>query len=304
MKKSMMIMMVTAMLCCASITSQAAVTPVAVLPIEQVNDGWMLEDKGWYYYKDNAEQTGWIFDNNRWYYMDASGLMQTGWQLIDGVQYYLYPSGEMASGESLIDGRAYTFADSGAYQYEGIHREGLEDDVITSAWEFYHNNYDAYVHVWKELNDDRAERGLSQLVLHDEMSIAATYRAFHMHKHKYTAHFVNGIDLANEAFLGYTGTFVDISENIGRLQNYQNKLQGDIYQLGIRKQNDLLNSPSHAMNILRAPYTRVGIGIAYLDDGHYFNLVQFFTDRVDFQKYWNQMQQGLRVGFATFLIIK
>lgn len=247
-----------------------------------VMNGWEQATDGWIYNKNGQRLTGWLKDNGTWYYLDRNGIMQTGWLSDNGSSYYLYPDGAMASGESVINGKAYTFSENGAYLYDGIRRAGLEDDVITAAWEFYHNNYDVFVHVLNEVNADRAEHGLSPLVLRDDMSIAATYRAFHMHKHNYTDHYRNGVDLANEAFMGYTGTFVDISENIGRRQNLQQKLSGDIYQLGTMLHEGLMNSPSHAMNILRPPYTRVGIGIAYLDDGHYFNLVQLFTDRTDF----------------------
>jgi len=54
--------------------------------------GWILENRQWFYYKDDKKQTGWINDTDgRWYFTDSSGIMQTGWVLDKDKYYYLEP---------------------------------------------------------------------------------------------------------------------------------------------------------------------------------------------------------------------
>ena len=35
-------------------------------------NGWVKENRNWYYYKSNAKQTGWQKINNKWYYLNAN----------------------------------------------------------------------------------------------------------------------------------------------------------------------------------------------------------------------------------------
>lgn len=158
----------------------------------------------------------------------------------------------------------------------------MEDDLITSAWEIYHANYPVVDYLFQRINQDRAAAGHSQLELREDMSIAATYRCLHMHKHNYAAHFLNGVDLANEAYMGFTDVYVDTSENICEWPVVEQGSIGNAYKIADRFHNDLNHSYWHQYNILRPEYTRTGVGFVIMNDGKYANLVQFFTDRTDF----------------------
>ena len=65
---------------------------------EDTKVGWVYENNGWYYYKNNVKQTGWLYVGNAWYYMNANGKMVTGWVKDGGVWYYMNPNGTMATG--------------------------------------------------------------------------------------------------------------------------------------------------------------------------------------------------------------
>ena len=241
---------------------------------------WHQKTEGWYYYQDGHAKTGWLHDDGNWYYLDSTGLMKTGWMEINNVTYYFYPDGHMASGESFINGKIYTFSGDGTFLFAGIRREMLDDATITAAVELYHQNYDHIVDAYNHINADRNSRGLNTLELNQDMCIASMYRCLDMINRNYYAHFTNGIDHANEAFLGYTGTFVDISENLNKgtlkTTSYTHSQWIDFLHDG------LMRSELHAMNILRPPYKRVGVGVVVLDDGKKCYLTQMFTDRTDF----------------------
>jgi len=265
-------------LCAAFMITGTAMTSFANNGVSA--NGWVNTDQGWELYNNGEKQTGWQQDAGNWYYMNEAGIMETGWIDLNGVWYYLYPDGHMASGESLIGDKMYTFNASGAYQFEGIHRDGLDDDVISEAVVQYYKNYDAIYDEYLRINADREARGLSRLELHKDMCIASMYRCLHMIKHGYYDHMRDGVDCANEAFLGYTGTFVDISENLNRGTDRENT--SSFSEWGSYLHDGLMNSKYHSMNILRPPYKRVGVGIVLLDGGKRCYLTQMFTARTDF----------------------
>lgn len=93
-------------------------------------NGWQLENGNWYYYKNNAPQTGWITLDNVRYHLDATGRASTGWRYIRGARYlftktgalrtdgwadtregksYLSQSGAVVVGWQVIDGQTYFF---------------------------------------------------------------------------------------------------------------------------------------------------------------------------------------------------
>ncbi len=79
----------------------------AVTPAQ---NGWVQENYHWYYYQNNAKQTGWQFVDNVWYYLGTDGVMQTGWITYNGSTYYLRPwGGMMVNGWYQIDGKWYYF---------------------------------------------------------------------------------------------------------------------------------------------------------------------------------------------------
>jgi glucan-binding YG repeat protein len=83
--------------------------------IGNYNNGWVLSDGKWYYYKNSVKATGWIKDNSRWYYLtEADGSMKTGWLFVDNNWYYLNGSGAMLSGWIYTGGKWYFLYNNGS----------------------------------------------------------------------------------------------------------------------------------------------------------------------------------------------
>ena len=79
-------------------------------------NGWVKENRNWYYYKSNAKQTGWQKINNKWYYLNANGVMQTYWYLENGKYYFLGANGSVRTGWQNIWGKYYYFDSDGVMQ--------------------------------------------------------------------------------------------------------------------------------------------------------------------------------------------
>ena len=79
-------------------------------------NGWVKENRNWYYYKSNAKQTGWQKVNGKWYYLNANGVMQTYWYLENGKYYFLGANGSVRTGWQNIWGKYYYFDSDGVMQ--------------------------------------------------------------------------------------------------------------------------------------------------------------------------------------------
>ena len=79
-------------------------------------NGWVKENRNWYYYKSNAKQTGWQKVDGKWYYLKANGVMQTYWYLENGKYYFLGANGSVRTGWQNIWGKWYYFDSDGVMQ--------------------------------------------------------------------------------------------------------------------------------------------------------------------------------------------
>ena len=79
-------------------------------------NGWVKENRNWYYYKSNAKQTGWQKVDGKWYYLNANGVMQTYWYLENGKYYFLGANGSVRTGWQNIWGKYYYFDSDGVMQ--------------------------------------------------------------------------------------------------------------------------------------------------------------------------------------------
>ena len=79
-------------------------------------NGWVKENRNWYYYKSNAKQTGWQKVDGKWYYLKANGVMQTYWYLENGKYYFLGANGSVRTGWQKIWGKYYHFDSDGVMQ--------------------------------------------------------------------------------------------------------------------------------------------------------------------------------------------
>lgn len=101
-----------------------------------VKDGWVWENKTWYYYEDGVPRTGWYCYHGGDYYLKADGSVTTGWAKINGKYRYFSDTGSMrtgwmetqagtlylmsngapATGRRTIDGKDYFFDENGILQ--------------------------------------------------------------------------------------------------------------------------------------------------------------------------------------------
>ena len=105
-------------------------------------NGWVKENRNWYYYKSNAKQTGWQKVNGKWYYLKANGVMQTYWYLENGKYYFLGANGSVRTGWQNIWGKWYYFDSDGVMQtgwqkIKGVwyYLGGSSDGAMKTGWQ-------------------------------------------------------------------------------------------------------------------------------------------------------------------------
>ena len=108
-------------------------------------NGWVKENRNWYYYKSNAKQTGWQKINGKWYYLNANGVMQTYWYLENGKYYFLGANGSVRTGWQNIWGKYYHF-DS-----DGVMQTGWQK--IDGAWYYFGNEKNGAMQVGWQIVD-------------------------------------------------------------------------------------------------------------------------------------------------------
>ena len=108
-------------------------------------NGWVKENRNWYYYKSNAKQTGWQKVNGKWYYLNQNGVMQTYWYLENGKYYFLGANGSVRTGWQNIWGKYYYF-DS-----DGVMQTGWQK--IDGAWYYFGNEKNGAMQVGWQIVD-------------------------------------------------------------------------------------------------------------------------------------------------------
>ena len=105
-------------------------------------NGWVKENRNWYYYKSNAKQTGWQKVDGKWYYLKANGVMQTYWYLENGKYYFLGANGSVRTGWQNIWGKWYYFDSAGVMQtgwqkIKGVwyYLGGSSDGAMKTGWQ-------------------------------------------------------------------------------------------------------------------------------------------------------------------------
>ena len=105
-------------------------------------NGWVKENRNWYYYKSNAKQTGWQKINGKWYYLNSNGVMQTYWYLENGKYYFLGANGSVRTGWQNIWGKWYYFDSDGVMQtgwqkLKGVwyYLGGSSDGAMKTGWQ-------------------------------------------------------------------------------------------------------------------------------------------------------------------------
>ena len=111
-------------------------------------NGWVKENRNWYYYKSNAKQTGWQKVDGKYYFLGANGSVRTGWQKIWGKYYHFDSDGVMQTGWQKIDGAWYYFGNekNGAMQvgWQIVDHEYyyiVDSGVMQTYWRKIDGNY-------------------------------------------------------------------------------------------------------------------------------------------------------------------
>ena len=108
-------------------------------------NGWVKENRNWYYYKSNAKQTGWQKVDGKWYYLNANGVMQTYWYLENGKYYFLGANGSVRTGWQKIWGKYYHF------NSDGVMQTGWQK--IDGAWYYFGNEKNGAMQVGWQIVD-------------------------------------------------------------------------------------------------------------------------------------------------------
>lgn len=157
-------------------------------------------------------------------------------------------------------------------------RDGLEDDLLTKAFENCSLYEEDCLHMIDLINRERAAKGLSPLTYNKDLAILASYRVQHMAKYGYYSHRYESDDRPQFVF-----DFIDY----GLLpQGGENLLKGryttfdmdncDMQALNDRMLVSFKNSQSHYNNMTSAKWTTAGIGYYFAPDKHSFMLAQLY----------------------------
>jgi len=246
---------------------------------------WQQEGSQWKYANEAGEYSKdkWELVNHRWYHFDGNGIMQTGWFEESGLRYYLEPeNGHMLTGDHVIDGKDCCFAlDGHLVEEKPVHVDGLEDDILQSAYIDYANNSQDTQVLLDMLNQERCNAGVSPLILDETLCIAATYRCIEMFKYDYFSHYHNGearLDIVYNKLAGTPVSSTSIGENIHRSRMTSGRFcDYEPHSVTISDAHKgLVNSESHYQGMISPNATKVGLGIYMSPEENKFYYTQIF----------------------------
>jgi len=221
---------------------------------------WKYEADGIYSSNEFKEIDGHV------YHFSANGKMDVGWKNSDGCWYYFASDGQMLTGEQVIDHKAYTFDAAGRMILEGIHREGLEDDLLSDAFVKTHQNWQETIYAIELINQERARIGGAQVALDYDLTLIATYRCAHMDKYNYFTHDYNNEYPSDTNWKAYTGIDTVLGEIMHYYGDINNPNNGNIktesmHDFAAGAHNAYINSPGHYDSMTKSKYARAGVGI-------------------------------------------
>ena len=189
-----------------------------------------------------------------------------GWSSANGEWYFFNGDGSPANGVQVINGEAYTFDTSGRMVLDGVHIDGLEDDLLEKAYVTTAENWDQILLALDDLNRARAESGVGPVALDYGLCIVSAYRAAHLIKHDYASHWKSdGTFYAEETATLLFGNETAPSEVLVREgSNYP--LKYTIDRIRTSSFIKLMKSDGHRRTMLKPVNTRVGIGAVLVND--------------------------------------
>lgn len=244
----------------------ATVTLSLAMPISGFA-AWQRDGTNWKYEVDG------IYASDEWkeidghvYHFSANRIMDTGWKELDGYWYYFDSDGQMLTGERVIDRKAYTFDTAGRMILEGIHRDGLEDDLLSEAFVKTHGNWQETIYAIELTNQERAKMGVALVTLDYDLTLIATYCCAHMDKYNYFTDAYNNESFSDTIWKAYTG----IDTVLGRIMyingDIDNPTNGVVFtktmhEFVVEAYNDYLDDPLYVADIIKPTYIKAGVGI-------------------------------------------
>lgn len=195
-----------------------------------------------------------------------------GWSEQNGFTHYFDLSGKAAKGECVIEGNAYTFDQNGHLLQKGIHRNGLEDDLLSEALVLTKENWEYALYAIDLVNQERAKVGQPALQPDFDLSVVAAYRCLHMNKYNYFAHDYDSIDQNNYDWTVYSQLPSSVAENIQLHGDITNPNNGVVNTETPRQQVEhshqlLTASSGHYQNMISPQAHTVGAAI-FRNDHH------------------------------------
>jgi len=222
---------------------------------------WQQDNRKWRYESDGT------FAVNEFKDIDGyiEGYTGIGWLKANGHWYYFNSTGQLLTGEQVIDHKAYTFDDSGRMVLEGIHRDGLEDDLLSEALVKTYENWPDTIFSFDLINQERVKSGIAPLELDFNLSLIATYRCVHMNKYNYFSHVYSNEYPSDTNWKAYTGIDTELGEIIhchGDINNPNNGIINTTTtrEFVINAHNAYVNSKGHYDIMTASKYAKVGIG--------------------------------------------
>lgn len=229
--------------------------------------GWQKDQKGWKYETNGSFSSDeWKNIDNRWYHFGQDSYMDIAWINYNEKKYYLDTDGAMLSGEKVISGKAYTFSQSGDLLREGVHRDGLEDDLLTEAVINTNLHWNDILNALNLVNIEREKIGTAALSIDYDLSVLATYRSAHMNKYNYFSHYNDNNFIADLNAKSYFNTQRYLNENIWLYGSTENPNTGFVKTetddtLVQMAHTDYVNSSSHYQAMISKDVSQIGIGI-------------------------------------------
>ena len=196
--------------------------------------------------------------------------MDKGWYTYNGKKYYSdVNTGVMYFGEKTIDGIKYTFDSTGALVEESQNGNIKKtSEMVSQAKTLVAQNKSDYNIVLNLTNSYRSEVGVSNLVLDEDLSVAATIRAIEMAENNYYSHTRPNGSTCFTVLSEYGIVYYSAAENIAK--------GTDWYFTAEEVSNSWKNSSGHYSNMINSEYNKIGIG-KYTYNGYTY-WVQLFTN--------------------------
>ena len=190
----------------------------------------------------------WHSEKGYWEYAENGSNVTNQWRTIDGVDY-------------LFDGSGKLLGDNG-YSVD------CPPGLLPNTWAETKTQALMYNGYWNQaldlINQTRIANGVQPLTLDYDLCIAATYRCIEAVANLNFTHYINGVRRVDAILGPETGNRqrVGKGENMDSIHSTGSCRTYDMGKRLPEMDQDLKTSQGHFENIVRAEFTKCGIGLA------------------------------------------